>query len=243
MFIFTLLATAISLHAQNPAVSLFEENLVMYINFDDGKGAPLLMDGDIKCNPVKKTAFVDGVSGKALSNGRLSYVLDFANVTFNTETTFVFWLALLTDDKSIDGKSINPISIYGKGGTILIQRQGWKKQANLLSNIVIPKKKGPFTRILNTAGTRNWKKAEWHMVAVSWDVNKYSISVDGVKFDQVMLTSPLSVLCGDKTGKIKGMAVSLPSADFAIDEIMVFNRNLSVDELKKLCETTKNNRQ
>ncbi|MBR2723671.1 MAG: hypothetical protein IKB77_04995 [Lentisphaeria bacterium] len=234
------ISAAISVNAKNTAVSLFEDNLVMYINFDDSKGAPVLMDGNIKFKAAAKNAFVDGVSGKAFTGGRLNYTLDFTDVTFNTETTFVFWLALMTDDKSIDGKTLNPISIYGKGGTMLIQRQGWKKQANLLSTVAIPKKKGPLVRLFHTAGTANWKKGQWHMVSVSWDTNKYSICVDGEKTAQVLLNSPLSVYYNDKTGKIRGMGISLAPNTFAIDEVMVFNRNLSADELKKLYEITKN---
>ena len=78
------------------------------------------------------------------------------------------------------------------------------------------------------------------MVSVSWSTNKYSICVDGEKTAQILLNSPLSVYYNDRTGKIRGMGISLAPNTFAIDEVMVFNRNLSADELKKLYETTKN---
>ena len=236
------LLTSYALSGQiNPAVQLFEDDLVFYVSFDDGKGAPLIMDGNIKFIPSAKKTLIDGVSGKALKSGRLQYRFDFKNTTFNQNTTFVYWMALTGDSLLMDKKTINPIILQGKGASLLMQRQGWSKNANIMAVLAIPKKKGPLVRIFNAASPRNWKKYEWHMVAVSWDLNKLCISIDGKSYAQSVLQSSLSAYYNDSSGKINSMIVA-PVADVAaIDEIMIFNRILSQDELQRLYSKSRKN--
>lgn len=220
----------------NPVLKLLDENLVLYINFDDGKGKPLLMEGNVSCSPAKKVNFTDrGIFGKAFTGGRISYKLDFKDVDFGRETTFVYWYALMKNTPEVDKRTINHISLYGKGASLLMQRQGWTKSANLISVLAIPRKKGPLARIFGTSSVKKWKVAEWHMVAVSWTAENFAINIDGGKhLNQSPLKGPLPTYYGDKTGKINMLDLAIPFDIVAVDEIMVFNKKLSDNELKEL---------
>lgn len=224
----------------NPVKNIFEDELVLYINFDDGKGAPLLMEGDIRHVPGKNAKFTErGIFGKAFSGGSMSYRLDFNGVDFTRDTTFVYWIALTHDNPEIDAKTFNQIYLNGRGATLLMQRQGWKKSANILSVLAIPKKRGPFARIFGVSSVKKWKVGEWHMVATSWTAGALSITIDGNKHvSQTPLQQPLAAYYGDKTGKIHSLGLGLPANCVAVDEIMVFNRRLSPEELKKLYDAT-----
>ncbi len=235
--------TVVSAETKNPADELFGEDLSLHIGFDDAKGKPMLMDGEISIDSAKSTAceFVEkGIFGKAFSAGTLVYNLQFRQVSFSNDSSIAFWISLMSDNPELDKKSQIPIMLQSSGPAVLmIQRQGWEKACNLLSNFYIPGTKGPLARIFNVAKTSQWKVGEWHMVTVSWTPENFSIALDDgdspEKYVQVALSAPIPVLCRAKqAGTIKSMRIELKKDTLSIDEIMFFRKKLSRTEIKKL---------
>lgn len=233
-------AGALAEEKKNPAADLFGDDLVFCLNFEDGKGMPSLMDGEVslKVSEKEPLQFTDrGIFGKALSGGRCTYLTNFENLDFGKDGSIVYWIALMTDDPAFDARpALSSISL----GTVtpawlLLQRQGWKKSCNMMAVMYIPKKKGPLARIFGVAQTTKWKVAEWHMVTVSWTPSALSIALDdGSKLDQVPLTAPLPVLYGDPAGKITKLSLGVPENTVAVDEIMMFSKKLTQKEISEL---------
>ena len=240
-----LICAGYSAEKNNPAGKLLGEELILHINFDDGKGVPLLMEGEITQKvSKKKLKFSDrGIFGKALIGGNCTYLTEFENLDFGKDGTLVYWIALMSNDPALDAKSISAISLGpSTPAWLLFQRQGWKKSCNLMAVMYIPKKRGPLTRVFGISKTTQWKIAEWHMVTVSWTASSLSIAIDdGTKNSLTPLLSPLPVLYGDPTGVIKKLNVGIPDHTLAVDEIMIFNKKLSPEEIKKLYEESVKN--
>lgn len=217
----------------NPALELFPDNLALLLNFDDGIGSPALMEGEIKINGSKTLGFSEqGLFGRSLAAGGITYQVKFENVDFGRETTVVFWMSLLKTEKVDKEPLYIPLIIHGSQAKLLMGRQGnvWGK-TNVYNYIYLPDKQKAMARIHGCASAKNWKPGEWHMFASTWTANLLEVSFDGQRFNQVALLAPIP-------GTLEKIAVASAKDQILVDEVTVFNRKLSGDELKKLYEET-----
>lgn len=207
---------------------LFPDDVVLHIPFDDDQGRVAIMDGEVSVKS-KNPEFTDkGVSGKGLSAGSISYNVKFSNCGFGTDATLVFWFALAQDDIKMDDRTVIPLIINGAQVKMIVARQGWGPgKCNLYNYFYLPEKKKVMSRIFGISSVKQWKPGEWHMIASTWTSNTLAISVDGETPRQIMLSKPIP-------HEMHRITVQAEKGAFMVDELMVFDRKLSQEELKKL---------
>jgi len=236
----------------NPAQRLFGDDLAMLVSFDDGKGEADIMDGEIEVNAgkSKNPQFAEeGAWGKCFSDGSLSYKTKFENVDFGKPCTFAFWMALATDDPAFDKLgACMPVALCPArdGAFLQLQRQGWTKCANLFTSLSVPGKKtnNTMARIFGISKTTQWKKGEWHLVAITWTPEELGLCVDGIHYTVAALPSSIPKIfeLSDNPG-IDGLWLGVSPKDLKLDELMFFSRKLSKDEIQKLYQESLKNMQ
>ena len=95
---------------------------------------------------------------------------------------------------------------------------------------------GKITKTVHTwVSSKNWKKGEWHLLALAWSPGSIRMSVDGRPF----VANNTMPGIADKAARITVIAAAPQEAKVAvaIDELMIFNRPLSNDEINWLWNT------
>jgi len=215
----------------NATIGMVDNSIVLYLTFDSDEGktvkdiSPRHNDGIIKGNPKK----VDGIFGSALElNGTTDSIEIPHNESLNMTNaiTMEMWVNLVAG-----GKTDNQAGI---------EKGGWEAGEYSLYAFYVP---GDALAVqffdlpadcgdANSGNLgKNIKDGKWHHIAGTWDGKKISIYTDGkldISFNcsGSLSKNTKSVYIGSRTGDqrfLQGL----------VDEVRLYNRALSEEEIKK----------
>lgn len=248
---------AILLAAANPVVSMFPLDVTFHVGFDDSTIEAAV--GMCRDHPssLKNYSLCDGLFGKALSRGMVSYGQNPVQPLVNGERpgSVVLWVRLNREQKprtrglaKWEGGG-SYFEAMGDGGTRLLVMKSvdyhWGDGAVLLYVC----SKDRFGKMLSrNVGARlsyaDWEVGRWRMVAAAWTADKLFISVDGRPFAERPYDFPLGKLAGGVYIKTsywdeKRDRGNAEPADVTVDEVTIFGRKLSDGEVAAIYEKTK----
>lgn len=238
------LALAIPLFAAfaqvNPVMEKYADSISFYVNFDDDTVNPAMAGGEkILKMPPKDTGFAPGLFGKGLRFGRASYHCP-GNMDFSKPGTLVYWMSPAADWPA-EGKYpyLFPLIAFPGGGSKIVQgrQNGDYGKTRVYVNVETPDRKDWISNGISGGSGPEWTKGSWHMITFTWTPQSVGISIDGKPVHETTLKHPLANSEGDWfmfTTQFKDEG----EHQTMIDEIMIFNRKLTDEELKNLYEET-----
>jgi len=213
-----------------------DNSLVLYFTFDEDQGDAVTdlsshhNDGIMKGNPVR----VEGIFGSALEFDGTTTSVEIphsASLGITEAITLEMWVELPND-----GLNVNNVGI---------EKGGWEPGEYSLYAFYVPgngsaMQFGDLPEACGDANSGNLgpglKDDQWHHIAGTWDGTTISIYTDG----------ELSIEFGCKGGplQINNKSVFIGARNGAerflkgvVDEVRIYNRTLSQDEIKKDMET------
>lgn len=215
------------------SVSCFvDESILFYFTFDQDDGkmvkdlSPRHNDGFIKGNPKR----VEGVFGSALELNGITDTIEIPHndsLNINSVVTMEMWVQLVAG-----GKTDNQAGIE-KGGW---EPGEYSLYANYVPGNAVAVQFNDLPVDCGDANSgklgRNIQDGKWHHIAGTWDGKKISIYTDGnldISFDcsgGPLSKNNKSVYIGSRTGDQRFL-------QGIVDEVRLYNRALSKDEIKK----------
>lgn len=241
ILLFILAAGLFGLRAQeiiNPVMEKYADNLIFYVNFDEGSFLPVIAANEKSVkSDFKDSVFVPGLLGKALHIGRVMYNAA-GNLDLSKPGTLLFWIAPHQWKQEEKEPYLLPFVAYAGNTKIILGRQGgpWGK-TRVYVNVETPDRKDWVSNGVEGGSGKNWKNGEWHMIALTWTPESIGISVDGAPVQEKPLKQPLA------KGPSEWMLLACQLKEggnfqILLDEFAILNRRLNSDELKLLYEET-----
>lgn len=215
-----------------------KDDLLFHAPFDDDLNAQsALGNGNAKLTGTK--LLTTGISGKAAvigEDGATSIEYQAENNFLGTDGTIVLWVNPINyKNKSEAEKGIYHLFYLTLGATenrwgIQIQR-GKNTMRLLFFSMKFSGRKNVF---ITTDAIDTWKNNQWHQVAIAWDEKEIVLYVDGLVAGRRRLEAPYTVKdFTDKVVKI-GYEATLPGKEqTAVDNLKVFSRRLTDDEVRE----------
>ena len=222
----------------NPAIenviSKFNNDLIFHAAFDEMPAASI-SNGSSGPETQKDIEYGPGKSGKALSNGMIAFAgqenLD------SLSGTAILWVEIYRTNPSAKNETAFfplDIRIYDdkkkSAAMFRIGKMDSKNNAKIYSYFQ-GDGAGSIVKTVypHYVSSLNWEKGKWHLLALAWNPGCIQISFDGQPFVKNDTIPPIS----GKANQIIIAAVSSRHAEAAmsVDEVMIFNRPLSDDEI------------
>lgn len=220
---------------------LFDENLTFYQSFNDGDSADICQSNPKPVLRLGKSAFADGLYGKAMICGKGGGALRYqrkGNMNFDNPGTVVFFYKPLDWEKDHNGKlpRCNFWAIESMKGYIGVQGANDPKNICMcerqLHIMLLYGKRIKNTVLTFNPVTPNTQRCKnWHMISFAWAGDKLYLKFD--KEDLKQFEFPQQLKESD-----------FPANDFTIgaasiwrylmDEFMIYNRKLSDNELNSI---------
>jgi len=240
LFPLLLLSAGFVAEGANPALQQFNQAITFYASFDGhaiadlsiGKGAPTGNAQNLEWKP--------GVWGQALQGRNVNLIYDATdNVDLLHSGSLMVWIAPSDEWTDADEPvQLGFVIIHTQGKSLLLARQGGKNNGQALMAIFGSKTGDAATRALIQSGnTTQWKKGEWHLLAVNWSKGYVELSVDGNRFTKGISPAPTAPPTDDKSEYIALAGRSTEKSPYLMDELMVLNRPLTNDEVKVLFQS------
>ncbi len=222
----------------NPAIenviSKFNNDLIFHAAFDEMPAASI-SNGSSGPETQKDIEYGPGKSGKALSNGMIAFAgqenLD------SLSGTAILWVEIYRTNPSAKNETAFfplDIRIYDdkrkSAAMFRIGKMDSKNNARIYSYFQEGGGGvGCTVRTVYCGNSLNWEKSKWHLLAFAWNPGCIQMSLDGQPF---VKDNAMPLISG-KAVQIIIAAVSPQKAKAAVsvDEVMVFNRPLSDDEI------------
>lgn len=238
------LGTELAAAPENPVNTMFENDIIFSLNFNDGTLNADMANGKGEPKKVKQPAkFIEkGLFGKGLADGWINYDAK-QNIDLTVPGTLIYWVAPTWDSKKpANGKEpgFTAVQIRGKSKeynyTMIsgkMHGQPWG-HGHFNTYVQYPgaKIKHVNCENMNVARAGIWKKGQWKMKAITWNGGKFAVSVNGSPsrsstLKKMMIGETVYMELGVGGGK-----------QIMIDEVTVLNRALSDVEIKKLYDAT-----
>jgi hypothetical protein len=204
-----------------------DESLVMHFPLDEGRGGTAEDHSAFQNNgSLEGAEWVDGKLGKALRFDGKSFVgvMPGQEVSIGTATTWALWFK--TD---AEGQSAHLAALHG---TMIISLSGGNISAQVWTN--------PGTAVWNTVNSNvRAKSGEWYHVAATWtqESGEITIYVNGEKENSVPAAGAVSFKSGRQLAIGGNDQLRYPGQslfDGIIDDVRIYNRALSENEVKEL---------
>jgi hypothetical protein len=207
------------------------ESITFYHSFDHASLLPDLASGDWHPERQGEPCLAPGLHGQALlaDQGRLVFT-DPGNWTIGNRGALLFWLAAL--DWNHEHADITTF-VLSYSARFYLERQGPLHNPDkslLRGEALLAGLQGDLNGSV-VADCAEWKKGEWHMVALNWNWPQLALSLDGSPFTaQVFPRRPDPAAFG-------GLALGSQGGDPALmDEFCCFRRPLTDSEVRDLFE-------
>ena len=212
-----------------PALVRFGDHVTFLSSFDNGKDAELAAGEHKGTQEGEVLELTEGLFGRALECGRVRYSGK-ANIDFRRPGTLFVWICPLKWSAKKGDRYLFLVLAHAEKGMLLIGRQWSQKRSSIYSHVEYRSagQEGKRQAQVHLANTNVWKNGEWHSIAFSWWPNRYEFSLDGCE--------PVPRTIGP-LGKAVRLYVGVtrrPQSEFLIDEVTVFDRPLSADEIRWL---------
>jgi len=234
--------------AENPVYTMFPDNLIFLLTFDDGTCQPEVGAVAAPAKPPKKPTCETaegGVFGRALSaadGGRVEFTKDMDGqplLDLSASGTVVCWIRYMNPVPKGKNPGITFFSIgLGKTptrsyGRLLMMKQADISWMNAFYEYVTDKRR---TVAANTGCSyATWKPGVWKMCVMTWTQDKIGFSQDGAPvYEQAY---------SEKFGPFWRFTLSAPdlrkdSRGFQLDEFAILDRKLTDAEIKALYDET-----
>lgn len=265
----TVLALAATLGLSPPPVNAgdktiaatLDPDVVFHLSFDDETLYPDLSLGEVE--PVKISGsqqFLPGHHGQALLlGGENGIKIDYQaarNLDVTVPGALSFWIAPHQWLNPADVKErpyLRFFHLQGAGaGYVFIQRQGFvnlTRPDGTLSRRTDMLQAGYYTLpglknlLVGAYNTLNWANGEWYLIVINWNRDRLILSINGKTASQANFSRPITSDDFPDTSK-KPLTFTLGTGTSKettlLDELIVYRRNLSEEEIHQLYQTNRN---
>jgi beta-galactosidase len=230
---FVILVIAILLIVSTPLFAFDTKGLVLYYNFDEGSGKVAKdtsgnkNDGEVQ----GKVEWVAGKYGKALdfsdSDAKNQvFVKDNDSLDITDQITMSAWVNIKTLPDIYN-------AILCKNNTYMlhIDNQTNAKEARTDPLIWV----GGAYGVWPSAAVASIKLGEWHHIAGVYDGKETRSYLDGVMVGSIKKSGNIDATTGDLViGRDNRSGCETRKCGQTIDEVMIFGRSLSEDEVKQI---------
>ena len=218
---------------ENPALVEFGSALTFYVGFDNrdlmadlsgGNGRPVSRDGPAVLRP--------GLYGRALLAGKDPVVYRAAgNIDLSRPGALAIWVSAYhwRHPKSPPWFSFLYVSDHGR--TLSLARMGTAGNREAVYAYA-----GAGNKLVSVVAGRSlgWKTGQWHLLVVDWRFQSIEFSLDGRTWHQAGLVNTGFAHAGGPPGVLHVGGSAAPAQRCLLDELLVFNRPLTMREIKTL---------
>jgi hypothetical protein len=223
------------LEVENPALKRFSKAISFYASYDQSLTADVSSDKPDPRSVEGKVEFLPGLYGKSLllvSDGHCGVVYHTEDVDLTKPGACAIWLSPHDWVRSDKEDYFWPVKIMGNNAQFMFGRMGQQLNPRTRDDATYM-----WAQVGQNAGVTigggsslTWKNGEWHLWVMNWRGNSIEFSIDGEPLSSRSLPAQL-----DSTGKRgAGLIVAhhVPSDPYLLDELIVFNRPLTGEEVK-----------
>ncbi|MCM8803736.1 MAG: DUF6067 family protein [Candidatus Omnitrophica bacterium] len=221
-----------------------EKDLIFYCEYDEKPEAIISMGNPIPTNLKEMEKIVSnylpGIKGKSVVSEPkgVAYIYEIdKNIDF-TKGTLSIWIQPL-DWPPLPKSGVFPLfityadpkkekSVYmglqiEAGGNLRFFVHDYGKEETIGKHSII------------SGNPKDWKKGEWHNVVITWNIFNFSLFVDGEVQGGIRLKAPLLREYFGSIFRIGSNYDVMPKT--AIDEVRIYNRAFSPEEVKEFYKT------
>lgn len=219
--------SSISLAAELP--NSLAEGVLFHVDFEDSLNASTATGSDVPQNPSNNVEFAEGVQGKAAilggEGGGLIYQSE-GNLEM-PQGTLYFWIKPLNWDEA--ERTVIPVFAQGVAhlGYFGVNVSTFSDSPRRLTFFSL----FPDRPRLSITGDSDWYDGTWRMIVLTWDNEKVKLYTDRGLVGEAALSTPYQP---DETDWKKFSIASKDGVRMLIDELRIWNRPLSEDEIFKL---------
>ncbi len=224
----------------SPVLLRFSDNITFYHNLDNGTVANMAGVESKPFGVEGKTSFETTEEGKdSLSGGALKFHAE-GNLDLVRQGTLIFWIRPFKWVRSDNEPNFYPLFVYARNGYIMLGRQGKivekgvAKRHDMIFLYAYGKGNKIIGRVLYHGATTAWKD-EWHMIALTWQTGRIGISIDGSPASTTILEHEMGEASWFQFGSAYPLA---EGSRILMDELMIFNRNLTDEEIDWIYKIT-----
>ena len=216
-----------------PVLRRFNSSVTFHAGFDQLPADADLSAGDGKANvPAAPHELREGLLGKALVCGRtsVSYAAQ-GNVDLSRPGALAVWLSPQDWKRQGEPPYLFFLILHGSGRSLMLARMGGTaNQEFLYAQAAV----GKDAASVLSGHTRDWQSGGWHLLVLNWRAEAVEFSVDGGELQRAA-TPWLARAKGKPGGLIVGND-GTPDHQYLADELTVFDRPLSAEEIRWLFE-------
>jgi len=229
------LFTAIQLSAGDPS-DFLKQDRIARVSFDDKTGNDSTGYLTVDKTPKNQQFVYDGRGGSAWKAGK-SGVFQYSAPTplIKDSGSLSFWIA---PDSWLSRKEVSSrgylVFLYAKlsKGAFIVERQGFDGKRRDYFLTLMNKVMSPMPLIVS-GSTENWENGKWHLVAVNWDKNGFSVSIDGNKFHRAKYSRALTD--DDFAGKLFfSLGGGSAKESTLVDEFCIYKRHLTPEDVQQI---------
>lgn len=221
--------------APNPALAKFGEAITFYASFDQSATADL-SNGDGQsvdvASPIKLQPGLRGQAFLAGQGGQRFFYQNKDNLDLTKPGAVAVWISPQQWQRDPEKIPTFPIfSATGYGQWLLLARMGNKVNEEVLYAY---NKAGDNEVTVTSGNSLNWKDGEWHLLVCNWRDDSIAFSLDGAAPHRV--SAPWRAQATGEPGKFyvgteNNYSDPTILQRYLVDELMVFNRPLTTDEI------------
>lgn len=217
-----------------------EDDILFYCPFDKTT-EPAIHKGEADAEESVPATFIAGFKGQALLTGHQRSVTYLVKDNLSaTAGTIVFWV-MPVDWSATDGKFHHFFGLRDDGQAaskkafsfLLYKYSDWPQ-------VIAYGMDGELIgdRILRVPMDATWAPKQWHQVAFGWDKDGAALYVDG-EGQSMRYREPAPTELGTEHFSIGGPYFAANATFTAIDELRIYRRRLSPEEIKSVYQADK----
>ncbi|OQA83597.1 MAG: hypothetical protein BWY31_02826 [Lentisphaerae bacterium ADurb.Bin242] len=232
---------------ENPVYKLFPSDIRFHLSFNDGTCSAEMAGGKAEPTRLLGTPVYDkGLFGKCLAAGQAVFDAK-DNLDLSMPGTVILWVAPANwpSEKPADGKEPGFGAFYahgsgkGYGYDFIVGKMGGQPWGAGHMNTYVQYQPSAIKHVncvmYDRGRVSGWKNGEWRMLASTWKPGTFTNSVNGSKSAvstlKVLMSSPTQLFRIGTSGKEGTWRIR-------VDELVILNRALTDEELKKLYDET-----
>jgi len=229
----------------HPALLRFADNVTFYHGFSRrtvaemaaGSAKPAAAGVEGKWTEESLSFETADNGNTALASGSLKFAAA-GNLDLERRGTLVFRIRPLRWVRSDNEPNFWPLFIFAEKGFVQFGRQGKLivqgvlKRADTIFTIVYGAKQKVIGQAVNYAGTSGWKD-EWHTMALTWQIGRMGLSIDGGPVSPVPLDHEL--------GRASWFQIGHPyptreGAMILVDDVIILDKALADEDIRWIHE-------
>jgi hypothetical protein len=211
----------------------FDHSITFYVGFDNpeliadlsgGDGTPLKVPGTVVLTP--------GLYGQAMLAEKKPVVYRAAgNIDLSRPGALAMWVSAYHWRHPKNPPWFPFLYVSDHGRTLSLSRMGTAGNREAVYAYA-----GVGNKVVSVAAGRSlgWKTGQWHLLVVDWRFQSIEFSLDGRTWHQASLVNTGFARAEDAPGELRIGGSAAPTQRCLLDELLVFNRPLTMREIKWL---------